>query len=110
MFKKVQRWAHHAIGASIQGGNYIVKREALLLAGGHSTEIEFYGEDTDLALRLSKFGSIKLLNAMWIHASARRFERQGYLNTSWTYVLNYLSIHLRGKPMTKTHVDYRGSP
>src|SRR5579864_1060314 len=43
----------------VQGGNYIARRSALIAIGGHNTALSFYGDDADLALRLSKVGEVK---------------------------------------------------
>ena len=40
-------------GAMLQGGNYVVKRSAMESIGGYDTNIIFYGEDTDIARRIS---------------------------------------------------------
>lgn len=106
-FLLIQQAAHHLIGASLQGGNFALKHEALVSAGGMSVDIDFYGEDTDLGLRLSRIGKVKFLHSMWCNSSARRFNQSGYVHTAWLYSINYLSIHWLGRPWTKTHVDYR---
>ena len=41
-----------AKGAMLQGGNFIVRRDALIEIGGYDTSIVFYGEDTDIARRI----------------------------------------------------------
>jgi cellulose synthase/poly-beta-1,6-N-acetylglucosamine synthase-like glycosyltransferase len=42
------------MGSMLQGGNFVVRKSALQKIGGFDTSIEFYGEDTDVARRLSK--------------------------------------------------------
>jgi glycosyltransferase involved in cell wall biosynthesis len=107
IFYMSARILHRYVGATIQGGNFIVKKQALDSIGGHSTDILFYGEDTDLAARLSVFGKIKLLPKMWIYSSDRRYTEQGFINTAFTYTLNYFTIHLLNRPVTKTYKDFR---
>ena len=97
----------HTVFPTIQGGNFVVRKEALDKIGGHSTNIEFWGEDTDLAKRLSSIGKIKLIPEMWAYSSSRRFEEQGKANTLFHYALNYFSIHLFNKPLTKKYHNYR---
>jgi glycosyltransferase involved in cell wall biosynthesis len=106
-FTWFQRAAHRVVGATLQGGNYAVRRDALVAAGGHSVNIEFYGEDTDLARRLSQVGEVGFLPEMWCNTSARRFSQQGYLMTAALYTANYLSIHAGYGPVTKTHKNFR---
>ena len=40
------------------GGNFIVRKSALEAVGGFNCEIPFYGEDTDIAQRLSAVGRV----------------------------------------------------
>jgi glycosyltransferase involved in cell wall biosynthesis len=47
------------VGAMLQGGNFVVKREAMLKLGSPDLRFSFYGEDTDMARRLSKVGGVK---------------------------------------------------
>ena len=106
LFYKITMIAHK-FGPTIQGGNYVVRKSALEKIGGHSTDILFYGEDTDLALRLSKVGKIKLLPKMWIYFSDRRFKTQGYFDTTFTYIINYFSVHILKRPVTLNYIDIR---
>jgi glycosyltransferase involved in cell wall biosynthesis len=105
-FYGVQKVLHHFF-PTLQGGNYAVNAFALEEIGGHSTDYDFYGEDTDLAKRLSKVGNIKLSHKMWIYSSDRRFVNEGLFRTTWTYVINYFSVNLLNRPVTKTYKDYR---
>jgi glycosyltransferase involved in cell wall biosynthesis len=95
------------IGATIQGGNCLIKKEYLDICGGYDTSIEFYGEDTMTAKRLRKLGRIKFVFDMEIDSSARRLNQQGVFNTTWHYLINYFSVVLKGVPVTKEYKDYR---
>lgn len=106
LFYKLNILAHELIGPTLQGGNYIVRANAIKQIG-HSTHIEFYGEDTDLAVRLSELGRIVLDENMWINSSDRRLREQGIINTTFTYILNYLSVNLINRPVTLKHKDIR---
>ena len=44
------------VGSVVQGGNFVLRRDAWIKAGGFNREIKFYGEDTDVAVRLSMVG------------------------------------------------------
>ena len=48
------------MGAVLYGGNFAVRRDALEAIGGFDTSIEFHGEDTNLARRISKAGRVRL--------------------------------------------------
>ena len=109
MFYVLTQLSHRFVGASLQGGNFILKKWALDAIGGHSVDIEFYGEDTDLAMRLSKVGKIKLLPKMWIYSSDRRYVNQGTVKTVWIYAINYFSVHFMKKPITLKYRDFRSN-
>jgi len=86
------------IGSMLQGGNFIVRREALLKIGGFNTNILFWGEDTDIAKRLHKIGDVKFTFKLPIYASGRRLKREGVFKTAWRYTLNYFYILFFDKP------------
>jgi glycosyltransferase involved in cell wall biosynthesis len=108
LFYVFARIAHHVIGPTLQGGNYVIKKETLEQMGGYDTSINFYGEDTRTAQLARKYGSIKLDPDMWIFSSPRRLEGQGVFNTAWTYVKNYLLVSFsRHRSVTQEYIDYR---
>lgn len=110
IFYTLARLSHNTLGHSIQGGNCMIRRSAIDAIGGYDTKFEFYGEDTRTAKLIQThfgMGSIKMVPEMWQWTSARRLKNQGYLNTTWTYVINYVSTTLRNKPVTTTYKDYR---
>lgn len=94
-------------GAMLQGGNFVVRRSALTKIGGFDTSIDFYGEDTDLARRLSKVGRVKFSWRLPIYASGRRLRAEGVFRTGGRYALNYFWILLFKKPFTLTSTDIR---
>lgn len=97
-------------GSMLQGGNFIVRREAMEKIGDFNTDIEFYGEDTDLGRRINKIGKVKWTFALPMYSSGRRFVKEGIFMTGWNYALNFLSIVFLRKPATMKHVDIREKP
>ena len=95
------------VGYMILGGNFIAKRSAIEAIGGFDRSIEFYGEDTDLARRLSKVGKTLFRMDFYAYASARRFETEGIWKPNIVYVLNYLWLVLFHRPFTKEYQDIR---
>ncbi len=95
------------IGSMIQGGNFVIKRSAWIKAGGYDTSISFYGEDTDIAVRLSKIGAVKWTFKLPMFTSGRRLQHEGVFSTAGKYVLNYISVTLLGRPVTKHYTDVR---
>ena len=99
--------AHNTIGPMLQGGNFVMRRSTLDAIGGHSTNVDFYGEDTDLAIRSSKVGKVKFVLNMWNISSSRRFNGQGSLSTGYNYVMNYLWMTWFRRPYTEKYIDFR---
>jgi glycosyltransferase involved in cell wall biosynthesis len=94
-------------GSVIQGGNFVFTRSAWLKAGGFDRSIAFYGEDTDVAVRLSRVGKVRWTFALPMLTSGRRLAKEGVIKTGSTYVLNYFWVTFRGKPATQEYTDIR---
>jgi glycosyltransferase involved in cell wall biosynthesis len=95
------------VGSVVQGGNFVFKRAAWQQVGGYDRSIEFFGEDTDVAVRLSKVGGVKWTFALKMKTSGRRLEKEGVFRTAGTYTLNFFWVTFRGKPATKEYTDIR---
>lgn len=94
-------------GAMLQGGNFILRRAAWERAGGFDTSISFYGEDTDVARRMSAQGTVKWTWGLPMYASGRRLAEEGLIRVGYTYAINFFAISLTGRPHTRTHTDIR---
>jgi cellulose synthase/poly-beta-1,6-N-acetylglucosamine synthase-like glycosyltransferase len=95
------------VGSVVQGGNFVFRRDAWIKAGGFNREIKFYGEDTDVAVRLSKVGGVKFTLQLKMLTSGRRLAEEGVFRTALTYTLNFFWVTFAGKPATKEHTDIR---
>jgi cellulose synthase/poly-beta-1,6-N-acetylglucosamine synthase-like glycosyltransferase len=95
------------VGSVVQGGNFVFKRAAWEQVGGYDRSIQFFGEDTDVAVRLSKVGGVKWTFALKMKTSGRRLEKEGVFRTAGTYTLNFFWVTFRGKPVTKDYTDIR---
>ena len=102
----VSRFIVHT-GSVVQGGNFTVRRSALEKIGGFDTNIVFYGEDTDVARRMSKVGDVKFTFSLPIYSSGRRLAKEGIFTTGMSYVLNYFWITFFKKPYTMTATEVR---
>jgi len=91
------------IGAAVQGGNFIVRRTALDRIGGYDTSIEFYGEDTDIAIRLSKVGRVSFRMRLYMPTSGRRLRSQGTFRTAYLAFMNIIFELLYRRPLTRGH-------
>ncbi|NTV40924.1 MAG: glycosyltransferase family 2 protein [Candidatus Moranbacteria bacterium] len=92
-------------GAMLQGGNFILRRSALEKIGGYDTSIDFWGEDTDIARRISKVGRVKFTFNFPIYTSARRFKKDGFIVAAWKYFINYVWVLIFSKPFIKEYEE-----
>jgi glycosyltransferase involved in cell wall biosynthesis len=94
-------------GSMMQGGNFIVAKSALAAAGGFNSDFCFYGEDTELARRLSKVGAVKFSFALPAFSSGRRFAAEGLFRVGCRYATNYLWTIFFRHPYSPTWLDFR---
>jgi glycosyltransferase involved in cell wall biosynthesis len=102
----VNRWVLRA-GSMVQGGNFVLRRDALEKIGGFDTTISFYGEDTDIARRMNAVGKVKFMVGLKMFSSARRLKQEGMLTIAARYTLNYFWTTFRKKPFTEEYSDIR---
>jgi glycosyltransferase involved in cell wall biosynthesis len=102
----INRWVLRA-GSMVQGGNFVLRRDALVKIGGFDTTISFYGEDTDVARRMHQVGTVKFTSRLKMFSSARRLKKEGMLTMAWRYTLNYFWTTFSKKPFTQEYVDIR---
>jgi len=94
-------------GGMLQGGNFIVRRSALEAIGGFNTDIDFYGEDTDIARRMQEAGRIKFTFRLPMYSSGRRVAKEGLVTTGMRYAVNYIWILLFKRPFHTKSTDIR---
>jgi glycosyltransferase involved in cell wall biosynthesis len=87
--------------------NCVIKRDALAQIGGLDTTIAFYGDDTNLAWRLSKIGKVKFLMSFYILGSGRRLIHEGLIKTFSRYGVSYLSMAFFHKISQKDYTEIR---
>jgi glycosyltransferase involved in cell wall biosynthesis len=76
-------------GAVLIGGNNFIKAQALEKAGGYDTTLVFYGEDTNTAKRISKYGKVVFTPKVSMKTSARRFQKEGSLKIFSKYIFHF---------------------
>ena len=91
----------------IQGGNYVARRDAIAKVNGLDPSISFYGDDTDLALKLNKVGKLKFSLKMKTLASGRRLAEEGAWMMGLRYALNYFWMVVARRPWTKSSMPVR---
>jgi glycosyltransferase involved in cell wall biosynthesis len=94
-------------GSMVQGGNFVLRREALEAIGGFNTAISFYGEDTDIARRMLKVGKVKFTFDLRMFSSARRLKHEGMATIAVRYTINYFWTTFRKRPFTEEYIDIR---
>ncbi len=95
------------VGSMLQGGNFIVKRSAMLKLGSPDLRFSFYGEDTDMARRLSKVGGVKFTFRLPAESSGRRLGGEGVFTIGLRYSMNFFWATFRKKPFTEAWQDIR---
>ncbi|MDE2018737.1 MAG: glycosyltransferase family 2 protein [Patescibacteria group bacterium] len=105
-FYLINRFILH-IGSMLQGGNFVVRRDALEKIGGYDTNVEFYGEDTNIARRLYRVGRVKFTFKLPMYSSGRRLAQEGAWTMAWRYGINYFWMTFFGRPFTKSSTDIR---
>ena len=95
------------IGGMLQGGNFIVRRDALEKIGGYDTTITFYGEDTDIAKRIYAVGKVKWTFKLPMYTTGRRLAEEGMITMGIKYAMNHIWPLFFGKPFTKEYKDIR---
>lgn len=95
------------VGSMVQGGNFVILREAMERIGGFNDAFQFYGEDTDIASRMSKIGNVTFTWSLMAKSSGRRLRGDGLFMTGVRYSANYLWATFFRKPFTDAWTDYR---
>lgn len=85
-------------GALMIGGNNLIRAEALKKAGGYNTALTFYGEDTDTAKRMSKYGEVVFSNRLIMKTSARRFKAEGIVTLGLKYLIYFFKTIMAKGP------------
>jgi glycosyltransferase involved in cell wall biosynthesis len=101
---------YRLVGYMLYGAHFVVRRGALDAIGGFNRSVDFYGEDTDLARRLSRHGKVLFDMRFFIYSSARRFSDEGTMRALLVYGINFVWPVLFGRPFTRTHKDVRTDP
>ncbi len=94
-------------GSMLQGGNFVVTRQAMLALGSPSDGFSFYGEDTDLARRLTEIGAVKFTFRLPALSSGRRLAGEGVFTIGLRYSMNFFWATFRKRPFTQAWEDIR---
>ena len=83
-------------GAVLIGGNNLIRADILEKMGGYNTKLTFYGEDTDTAKRIAKFGRVIFTPKLPMKTSARRFKDEGTLKLTVWYLFHFFKHTFKG--------------
>lgn len=97
------------VGSMLQGGNFVVTRDAMERIGGFDLSITFYGEDTDIARRMHDVGEVLFTSELKMFSSPRRLRKEGFLRTGLRYAVNYFWTTFLKRPFSREHIDIRES-
>lgn len=89
------------------GGNMIMRRSMLDRIWWFDTDIEFYGEDTNIARRAYQIWKCKFMLDLMAYTSARRLKKQWIFNTIYIYITNFLSQSIIKKSIHNDYQDHR---
>jgi glycosyltransferase involved in cell wall biosynthesis len=76
-----------------------VRKNAFMQVNGFDENIPCM-EDHELSLRLSKLGRFIFMSDLTVYESLRRFRKLGFMRIVSTWLMDYLSLMLRGKPVS----------
>lgn len=94
-------------GSMVQGGNFVLRSDALRAIGGFNLSIPFYGEDTDIARRMNRQGKVIFTFRLKMFSSARRLKNEGMGRIAMRYTINYLWTTFRKRPFSQSYLDHR---
>jgi len=82
-----------------RGEFFAAKKRAFMLVKGFDESMPCL-EDHDLANRLSKLGRFVFISDLTVYESLRRFRKLGFWRVMGTWFTDYVSLILRGKPLS----------
>ncbi len=83
--------------------NCAYRRNAFLSAGGFDEKLSML-EDTELSIRMKKYGKMVIDKRMVVYNSARRFKQEGYIRVFLRYFKEYVHLFM-GKAVSSKHFD-----
>ncbi len=72
-------------GAILIGGNAFIQSSKLAEIGGFNTNLTFYGDDIDIAIKLSRYGKVNYATLLTLKTSSRRYKALGFWKVNRKY-------------------------
>jgi len=82
-------------------GEFLAVKKKSFLDIGEFNETMPCLEDHELAQRLSKLGKFVFIKDLLVYESLRRFRKLGFFRVVGTWMTDYISFMLRGKPISR---------
>lgn len=100
IFKLVNRVIqYYKKGAILIGGNAFMNAAILQQIGGFNTNLTFYGDDIDIAIKMSKYGFVSYSTILTIKTSSRRYKACGFWKVNKKYQIIFKDL-LLGKTLS----------
>ncbi len=100
-------WSLNLLGVGMGRGEcQIIRREIFEKMKGFNEELAA-GEDFDLFKRIRKHGKILFTNKINVYESPRRFRKLGYMNVTWSWIKNSVSVIVKNKSISKVWEQVR---
>ena len=100
-------WTLNYLGVGMGRGEcQIIKREIFEKLEGFNQDLAA-GEDFDLFKRIRKHGKILYTNKINVYESPRRFRKFGYMNVTWSWIKNSISVIVKNKSISKVWEQVR---
>jgi len=95
-------------GGIIIGGNTFVKASVLRDCGGYNTAFTFYGDDVDIASRVSVRGWINYSGRLSLRSSSRRYKAIGFFSVMKKYQACFWDVIFRktGNPAQTMEINH----
>ncbi len=98
----ILQWSFVHGGAVLIGGNNMIRADILKEMGGYNTDLLFYGEDTDTAKRVAKYGYIVFSPNIYMKTSARRFKNEGTIRMTTRYLFHFFKHTIKSTSPNKS--------
>jgi len=83
-----------------QGKFFVTRKKEFMQVSGFDESLPCM-EDHELAHRLSKLGKIVFMSDLTVYESMRRFRKLGFSKVLNTWIIDYIFLLLRGKPLSR---------
>ena len=93
-------WTSAKFKPHCRGEFFVVRKSAFIHTNGFDENIPCM-EDHELANRLSKLGKFVFISDLTVFESLRRLRKLGFMRVVGTWLMDYVSLMLRGKPVSR---------